>query len=87
MKPFAMIAAVTLLLCAPLPGAAIEVVSNVGGLARQPELAAVPVHTVVPQTMLPHLPEPEVVAMMLVGLVLIGYRARRDSDEKFTDSR
>jgi hypothetical protein len=30
------------------------------------------------------LPEPEVFAMMLVGLVLIGYRARRDSSsEKF----
>jgi hypothetical protein len=29
------------------------------------------------------LPEPEVFAMMLVGLVLIGYRASRDSDEKF----
>jgi hypothetical protein len=29
------------------------------------------------------LPEPEVFAMMLVGLVLIGWRARRDSDEKF----
>jgi hypothetical protein len=30
------------------------------------------------------LPEPEVFAMMLVGLVLLGYRARRDSSEKFT---
>ena len=29
------------------------------------------------------LPEPEVFAMMLVGLVLLGYRARRDSSEKF----
>lgn len=29
------------------------------------------------------LPEPEVFAMMLVGLVLLGYRARRDSNEKF----
>ena len=29
------------------------------------------------------LPEPEVFAMMLVGLVLLGYRARRDSREKF----
>ena len=29
------------------------------------------------------LPEPEVFAMMLVGLVLPGYRARRDSNEKF----
>jgi hypothetical protein len=29
------------------------------------------------------LPEPEVFAMMLVGLVLIGYRARRDSSDTF----
>jgi hypothetical protein len=29
------------------------------------------------------LPEPAVFAMMLVGLVLIGYRASRDSSEKF----
>jgi hypothetical protein len=29
------------------------------------------------------LPEPEVFAMMLVGVVLLGYRARRDSSEKF----
>jgi hypothetical protein len=29
------------------------------------------------------LPEPEVFAMMLVGLVLLGYRARKDSSEKF----
>lgn len=29
------------------------------------------------------LPEPEVFAMMLVGLVLLGYRVRRDSSEKF----
>ena len=29
------------------------------------------------------LPEPEVFAMMVVGLVLLGYRARRDSREKF----
>jgi hypothetical protein len=32
---------------------------------------------------LSELPEPEVFAMMLVGLVLIGYRASRDSSEKF----
>jgi archaellum biogenesis protein FlaJ (TadC family) len=29
------------------------------------------------------LPEPTVFAMMLVGLVLIGFRARRHSSEKF----
>jgi hypothetical protein len=29
------------------------------------------------------LPEPEVFAMMLVGVILIGYRISRDSSEKF----
>jgi hypothetical protein len=29
------------------------------------------------------LPEPEVFGMMLVGLILLGYWARRDSSEKF----
>jgi hypothetical protein len=39
---------------------------------------------VVPPRGMSELPEPAVFAMMLVGLVLIGYRASRDSDEKFT---
>jgi hypothetical protein len=30
------------------------------------------------------LPEPAVFAMMLLGLVLIGYRARKESSEKFS---
>ena len=38
---------------------------------------------VVAMTSPSELPEPEVFAMMLVGLVLIGYRASRDSSEKF----
>jgi len=38
---------------------------------------------VTPPSHLPELPEPEVFAMMLVGLVLIGYRASRDSSDKF----
>ena len=40
-------------------------------------------HTSALPTFMSELPEPEVFAMMLVGLVLLGYRARRDSDEKF----
>ena len=35
-------------------------------------------------TQISELPEPEVFLMMLVGLVLIGYRANRDSSDKFT---
>ena len=36
-----------------------------------------------PPASMSELPEPEVFAMMLVGLILLGYRARRDSSEKF----
>lgn len=39
---------------------------------------------VTPLTHLPELPEPEVFAMMLVGLVLIGYRVSRDGGDKFS---
>jgi hypothetical protein len=49
-----------------------------------PDLAVTPgVAFVMPSTRASELPEPEVFAMMLVGLVLIGYRASRDSSEKF----
>jgi len=40
-------------------------------------------HTSALPTVMSELPEPEVFAMMLVGLILLGYRARRDSNEKF----
>lgn len=36
-----------------------------------------------PAAVLSELPEPDVIVMMLLGLVLIGYRAGRDSSEKF----
>jgi archaellum biogenesis protein FlaJ (TadC family) len=53
-------------------------------LHRVPDLAVTPgVQALLPSTIMSELPEPEVFAMMLVGLVLIGYRARRDSSEKF----
>ncbi|KQQ87496.1 PEP-CTERM sorting domain-containing protein [Massilia sp. Leaf139] len=54
-----------------------------------PEAAAVsPAHSAMTKAYalpsgISELPEPEVFAMMLVGLVLLGYRARRDSREKF----
>ena len=38
---------------------------------------------ITPPTHLPELPEPEVFVMMLVGLVLIGYKATRNSSDKF----
>ncbi len=66
------------------PVRALEIIDNPVGPARQlarsapPQRASLPVavaHT--------ELPEPEMIAMMLLGLVLIGWRARRDSAEKF----
>jgi hypothetical protein len=51
---------------------------------RVPDLAVTPgVQSLLPSSLMSELPEPEVFAMMLVGLILIGYRARRDSSEKF----
>ncbi|QOY93927.1 hypothetical protein IM543_20765 [Massilia sp. UMI-21] len=38
---------------------------------------------VLPPANMSELPEPEVFAMMLLGLILIGYKAGRDSSEKF----
>jgi hypothetical protein len=47
---------------------------------------AVPVVAAEVSTAMPsmsELPEPEVLAMMVVGLILIGYKASRHSSEKF----
>lgn len=52
---------------------------------RVADLSAVRHNEVIapPPASMSELPEPEVFAMMLVGLILIGYRASRDSSEKF----
>jgi hypothetical protein len=61
----------------------------VGGAAQSavidlaPRAPAPAAHTGTLQAIRSELPEPEVFAMMLVGLVLLGYRARKDSSEKF----
>ena len=87
MKTFALLAAVCGLLGASAPALAVEVLSSAGPLhaaaPRHSDLAALPLRATLPLAPLPQLPEPEVFAMMLLGLVLIGYRASRDSDEKF----
>jgi hypothetical protein len=84
--------AVALALCAGgAQAAAVELVPDGGSAApvgvvhRVPDLAVAPgVQMMLPTGLMSELPEPEVFAMMLVGLVLIGYRARRDSSsEKF----
>jgi hypothetical protein len=79
------LAAAALALAMAMPAGAVEVLTNPSAVvsARQPDLSAVPVKTSLPLSQLSELPEPEVFAMMLLGLVLIGYRASRDSSEKF----
>ncbi|HEX8612356.1 MAG TPA: PEP-CTERM sorting domain-containing protein [Telluria sp.] len=68
------------------PASAIEVLDNEQASAAtmdsHPRMNAMQMATM-PAPQMSELPEPEVFAMMLLGLVLIGYRARRESGEKF----
>lgn len=86
-KYFVLTTAFLLALGAAAPAFAIEVLVNGHPGAAQHErsstLAGSPVRSLQSQSQLSELPEPEVFAMMLLGLVLIGYRASRDSSEKF----
>lgn len=87
MKYLVLTAAFLLALGAAAPAWAIEVLINghaATGLQTRPAaMPAVTAQSSLPAPQLSELPEPEVFAMMLVGLVLIGYRASRDSSEKF----
>lgn len=86
MKKCALTAAFVLAIGAAAPASAIEVLTNPRAATvqvRHPDLAPVPLKAMLPTAQLSELPEPEVFAMMLLGLVLIGYRASRDSSEKF----
>ncbi len=86
MKKYAVAAAFMLALAAAAPASAIEVLDNQQAAAAhvdsQPRMNAMQMATM-PAPQMSELPEPEVFAMMLLGLVLIGYRARRESGEKF----
>jgi hypothetical protein len=85
-KTFALTAALTLALGLAAPASAIEVVENKAALVsqvRHPDLAPTPQAVSLTSMEMSELPEPEVFAMMLLGLVLIGYRASRDNNEKF----
>lgn len=90
MKTFELAVAFALTVGAVSPAGAIEVLTNASAVqaataaSRRPDLAALPQHTALPASRASELPEPEVFAMMLLGLVLIGYKATRDSDEKFS---
>jgi hypothetical protein len=66
------------------PAQAVETTAKLTPLSPSPTLPpGARTRPVAFQWNMSELPEPEVFAMMLLGLVLIGYRVRRDSDEKF----
>ncbi len=88
MKKFAITAVSALALGAAVPASAIEVFDNspstfAGVAAHHANLAPLPGKGLLPGSQLSELPEPEVFAMMLLGLVLIGYRSSRSSNEPF----
>ena len=86
MKKYAVVAAFMLALVAVAPAGAIEVLDNqqagAATMDSHPQMNAMQM-AAMPAPQMSELPEPEVFAMMLLGLVLIGYRARRESGEKF----
>jgi hypothetical protein len=89
MKRHALTAALALFL-ANAAQAAVTDLAPGNGVGTSPAPQAVPdlavtghTHIITPPSHLSELPEPEVFAMMLVGLILIGYRAGRDSSDKF----
>ncbi len=88
MKRYALAAALAICLGSPAQAALIDLSTSSEGVARvqQPvrNLAVTQRQDVVtPPSHMSELPEPEVFAMMLLGLILIGYKAGRDSSEKF----
>lgn len=89
MKRHALMAALALFLANTAQAAVIDLAPGNGtqatpGQQRVHDLAVTGhTHIVTPPSHLSELPEPEVFAMMLVGLILIGYRAGRDSSDKF----
>ena len=85
MKRYALVIAMGLLSGGAVQAAAIDLDNRGGANVRMADLSVVQRNEVVapPPASMSELPEPEVFAMMLVGLILIGYRASRDSSEKF----
>ncbi|MDB5935078.1 MAG: hypothetical protein JWQ01_2422 [Massilia sp.] len=86
-KTFALAATLAMIMCGSAQARLVEVASERGAAnipsAPEATTAAPPGGTVRLQSATSDLAEPEMFAMMAVGLVLIGYRATRDSSEKF----
>lgn len=88
MKRYALAAALALCLGSSAQAAVIDLaVHNAGTVSAQQPVRNLSVtqrqDIVTPPTHMSELPEPEVFAMMLVGLILIGVKAGRGSSEKF----
>ncbi|MFL6675606.1 MAG: PEP-CTERM sorting domain-containing protein [Massilia sp.] len=86
MKRYALAAALALTISGAAQATAIDITPPAEAVQVQPAsappaAASAKVQWAAPRTS--DLPEPAVFAMMLLGLVLIGYRASRDSSEKF----
>lgn len=88
MNRYALAAALAICLGSPAQAAVIDLASANHAVVRvqQPvrNLSVTQRQDIVaPPANMSELPEPEVFAMMLLGLILIGYKAGRDSSEKF----
>lgn len=81
MKTIAHAAMLALALCGPARAGLVEVAG--GKEAATTASPGQPQAIVVLQSSTSDLAEPEVLAMMLLGLCLIGYKASRESSEKF----
>lgn len=83
-KHYLCVAMLGLLCCGAVQAAAVDLDNNRVAAMRASDASVVfPLRVVAPPSSMSELPEPEVFAMMLVGLLLIGYRATRHSTEKF----
>lgn len=85
MKRYVLAATLSLLLSGAVQAATIDLVPSQPGQATAGLSTTARADAALPVSM-SELPEPEVFAMMLVGLILIGYRASRDSSEKFDNA-
>ncbi|GGE60048.1 PEP-CTERM sorting domain-containing protein [Massilia psychrophila] len=85
MKKFALAAMLAMALGAHARASVMEIVSAHGAVSSAPHaaLTAPPEGVAVLQPVSSDLAEPAVFAMMLLGLCLIGFRARRDGSETF----
>lgn len=79
MKTFALAATLALIVCGSAQAGLTELAPARGAV----EAAAPAGGTVLLQSVSSDLAEPEMFLMMVVGLLLIGYRATRESSDKF----